>query len=829
MKVQNKYVRWITIAAVIILLVSNTAFAPAKGIQFKLPVVQLISPTGSIATNQPVFSWKTPSFFRASSYDLMLFMSGGSTWQESYSAYKLSWKNSVVSINPGLVLPAGTYAWKVRYRIWRDVYSDWSEPLAFTIPEQQEMEEIEPTPTVDLTPVTENPLEKATPQPTAVVTTAVPTMVVTTTPIPPTVTPVPPTATQKPPEPTNAIPQQPTTVPTQPPTATSIPTQVPTFTATSIPPTTQPENTPVIETSAPDPTQEPSPSVVATEMPDLPAIEEGYFDNLDPRLLYVGNWVSSNVTGTYQGTLHTSSVVGNEIRMTISGSWFVVLYSSNSNHGVMDILVDGTVVASLNQYSTQLTRQRAWESANLEAGIHSIVLRHSQGGVVDFDGLFVDPPRPDPIPQIPTATPVFTATPVSPAGMYYVATNGNDTNPGTIDRPWKSIQYAVNRLSAGNTLYVRGGTYYESVTVSNSSNSSQPIRIMAYAGETPVLDGNNYQLPSSSWGAMLKLGGSYIQVSGLEIRYSNWMAVILTGPNNTVSGLNVHHNKENGILIKGDYGVVENSNVWANCLSNENGSQARGGWASGLSAARSPNYAIIRNNTVYGNWGEGLSTYEANGTIIEGNTVYDNYSTNIYVSDATNVLVQRNIVYETDNPSVTSGSRVGIMMGDELYNPPSSNIKVINNIVYGAYRNFYWWQGTNGGGLNNVVIANNTFVNSRSNDNFRINCGDHQNTQIMNNLILQENSLSIATVCGSGLTFSNNLWSKTPPSIAMGANDIYADPKLTKSGSVYAGAWYQLQSTSPAIDKGVSVNGVNEDYFRSARSGTPDIGALEYR
>ncbi|MEM5774346.1 MAG: right-handed parallel beta-helix repeat-containing protein, partial [Anaerolineaceae bacterium] len=241
--------------------------------------------------------------------------------------------------------------------------------------------------------------------------------------------------------------------------------------------------------------------------------------------------------------------------------------------------------------------------------------------------------------------PQVSALAVGDSNTYYVSPSGSDSNPGTQSAPWKTIGYAANRMSAGKTLYVRGGTYRESFTISVSGTSSSPINIEAYPGETPVIDGNNYQLPTTTWAAMVKLAGSYIKMSGFEVRYTNWMAVVITGSNNVVSNFNVHHNKENGILITGNNDTVQNSSVWMNCLSNENGVQTRSGWASGLSAARHPNNAVMRNNKVYMNYGEGLSTYEASGTIMEGNIVYDNYATNVYISDATNVVLQRNFIY----------------------------------------------------------------------------------------------------------------------------------------------------------------------------------------
>ena len=48
---------------------------------------------------------------------------------------------------------------------------------------------------------------------------------------------------------------------------------------------------------------------------------------------------------------------------------------------------------------------------------------------------------------------------------YYISPNGNDSNPGTIDEPWKTFSYALKSnqnngnspLGPGDTLYVREG------------------------------------------------------------------------------------------------------------------------------------------------------------------------------------------------------------------------------------------------------------------------------------------------------------------------------------------------------------------------------------
>ena len=57
---------------------------------------------------------------------------------------------------------------------------------------------------------------------------------------------------------------------------------------------------------------------------------------------------------------------------------------------------------------------------------------------------------------------------------YYVATNGSDSNPGTLSRPWRTIGKATQTLQAGDTVNIRGGTYNERLIPSRSGTSGIP-------------------------------------------------------------------------------------------------------------------------------------------------------------------------------------------------------------------------------------------------------------------------------------------------------------------------------------------------------------------
>ena len=84
------------------------------------------------------------------------------------------------------------------------------------------------------------------------------------------------------------------------------------------------------------------------------------------------------------------------------------------------------------------------------------------------------------LPQVPT---------IAAAGAsYYVATTGSDTNPGTLAQPWRTIQRGADLAKPGDTIVIRGGTYFEQVLVTRGGTTGAPVTFQAYPGEAPIVD-----------------------------------------------------------------------------------------------------------------------------------------------------------------------------------------------------------------------------------------------------------------------------------------------------------------------------------------------------
>lgn len=90
------------------------------------------------------------------------------------------------------------------------------------------------------------------------------------------------------------------------------------------------------------------------------------------------------------------------------------------------------------------------------------------------------------------------------------AARGDDRQDGAEQTPWKTLVHAQRQLKPGETLYLRGGVYYEKFALTKSGTADKPISIAAYPGELATIDGGLRQFvesPETCWHP-LESGGS---------------------------------------------------------------------------------------------------------------------------------------------------------------------------------------------------------------------------------------------------------------------------------------------------------------------------------
>ena len=151
----------------------------------------------------------------------------------------------------------------------------------------------------------------------------------------------------------------------------------------------------------------------------------------------------------------------------------------------------------------------------------------------------------------------------------FVAPNGDDNNPGTIDEPLASLQKAQQLANAGDTVYIRGGTYqpaeadisqvvsglFASITyLHKSGTQGNTIKYWAYPGETPVFDFSNVK-PAGRRVVGIYVEGSYLHLKGIEMTgiqttitsHTESYCIYSRGSNNIYEEIVMHDNVGTGL------------------------------------------------------------------------------------------------------------------------------------------------------------------------------------------------------------------------------------------------------------------------------------------
>jgi hypothetical protein len=77
------------------------------------------------------------------------------------------------------------------------------------------------------------------------------------------------------------------------------------------------------------------------------------------------------------------------------------------------------------------------------------------------------------------------------AREYHVSPSGDDQNPGTKNRPYRTISRAADQMRTGDVCTVHNGTYGETVRPKHSGTARQPIVFRTAVGETVRITGTD--------------------------------------------------------------------------------------------------------------------------------------------------------------------------------------------------------------------------------------------------------------------------------------------------------------------------------------------------
>ncbi|NJO24917.1 MAG: DUF4990 domain-containing protein, partial [Bacteroidia bacterium] len=159
------------------------------------------------------------------------------------------------------------------------------------------------------------------------------------------------------------------------------------------------------------------------------------------------------------------------------------------------------------------------------------------------------------------------------ARVFYLSPTGNDNGAGTNASPWFTLNKAWAQVAAGDTIYLRGGTYNytsQQYLIGKNGTNANMIKVWNYPGEKPNLtQGSGW--PGSGQD-FIYFGGNYVHWKGIEISYCNrssadWAAFRSESPaaNNCIfEQIDYHHNQLGFTIRECNNNLVLNSDFHHN-------------------------------------------------------------------------------------------------------------------------------------------------------------------------------------------------------------------------------------------------------------------------
>ncbi|MEU2065225.1 carbohydrate-binding protein [Streptomyces sp. NPDC013455] len=311
--------------------------------------------------------------------------------------------------------------------------------------------------------------------------------------------------------------------------------------------------------------------------------------------------------------------------------------------------------------------------------------------------------------------------------VLYVSPAGTDGAAGTESAP-TTLTSAISRITPGGTIYLRGGTYNHSTTITipvgADGTASARTTLSAYPGEKPVLDFSAQSESPSNRG--IQLYADHWRLYGLTVEHAGDNGIYVGGSDNVVERVVTAYNRDTGLQL-GRISSTTPSSEWPSdnlivgSESHDN-ADSDGEDADGFAAKLTTGTGnVFRHDVSHHNIDDGWDLYTktdtgaigpvtieyslayGNGTLSDG-TVNSNGDRNGYKLGgdgiAVNHVVQHSIAYKNGHHGFTYNSNPGTMA-------IAGNVGVGN-----AERNFSFDAGTS-------VFRGNTscrFTASGSND-----------------------------------------------------------------------------------------------------------------
>lgn len=446
------------------------------------------------------------------------------------------------------------------------------------------------------------------------------------------------------------------------------------------------------------------------------------------------------------------------------------------------------------------------------------------------------------------------------AATLYVSPSGTDTNPGTANAPYLTIQRGLDNTFAGDTLFIREGAYYidQQVRVKNSGTADNWVVIMGEPGKKVGIGASKFlfEKPAKSEGWKWMLNGSFhiegvhfVKVENISVFDSHNAGFMVRGPGTSNIVLNncksfLSYNSGIGLWYVDSVTVTNCEIVGANSQEFKPVGQDyhREAPHEALSIAGCKYFEVAWNH-VHMNVKEGIDCKEfsAHGTI-HHNYCHNNMRVGIYVDSwfglLENVEVYSNIVHDCE---------WGMCISSEGKGSTMRNVRLHNNLLYNNRHS-----GLMVSVLGNdeprwdIYFYNNTLVGnslpahwSGKGGGIDVRTSNITNLYIFNNIVYDNCNYEIASyatpetfkavVKEKNLVFKNNLigrWHDAESPVGFFERQVYAIPadNCIVADPLFVNRRlhnFRVNEASPAINKSIRLG----DFGSTGNLGA-DISAL---
>ncbi|QSQ14489.1 right-handed parallel beta-helix repeat-containing protein [Myxococcus landrumensis] len=467
------------------------------------------------------------------------------------------------------------------------------------------------------------------------------------------------------------------------------------------------------------------------------------------------------------------------------------------------------------------------------------------GAIPDATRPTVPPTRPAPEPTRPPVTPI--PEPGTPAEQpssvqysreWFVSPSGNDTAPGTQDKPLRTISKAITQAGPGEIIRVQKGTYAEKLVFDSTVRAGTTRAPITLRGE-----GKPKLVPTGDGWYMALVQRPNWRIEGFEfdVRGQRQLAVTFAGDTQgTVLADSELHSGTFGSGISTDGGArgvtLENNHIHH---------FAQGSTDShGIVIAPTSRDITVRGNDIHDNSGdsvqclgpEGFSNdTPASGVLIENNRLHDNRENAVDLKTCHNVTVRGNVMhgfartatargeavvvhYSAKNVTIEdndiSNATLGISVGGNRVGAPPTNVSVRRNRIHGM-------KSAEGAALriengNDVRVLHNTVTGTSG---FALVIGHgtggaSSNVVVRNNLFNARHAVNLGPLA-PGLTMESN-------SYQPGANFTFGDffaPANDWKGTPLA-TWKQERSLDVSSNESATA-------LTDTKGFTPGAGAVD--